>query len=224
MVAAGCLPVAWENGQLFFLFGKEAYGERTPGYSDFAGGMERGDASIYDGALREMAEETTGFFGDAAALNRLIRDSGGTMHIPMGENRDYHIHIFRMAKDPAVVDCYNRCHAFIYDHVRNHTFLKSTKIFEKIRIDWMTQQDMRRRRREFRPFYRAYVDQLLARIDEIETFVVSRPWPQRSNPRSGLQRSNCPRRGLPNMTTNLRAVPNRQRTQKRRGGAALSDI
>ena len=215
MVAAGCLPVAWENGQLFFLFGKEAYGERTPGYSDFAGGMERRDASIYEGALREMAEETTGFFGDAAALDRLISDSGGAMHMAMGENRDYHIHLFRMAKDPTVVDCYNRCHAFIYDHVRNHTFLKSTKIFEKIRIDWMTPQDMRRRRREFRPFYRAYVDQLLARIDEIETFVVSRPWPPRSNSNS---------RTTPLGTKNLRSMPNRRRTQKRRGGATMSDL
>jgi len=175
MVAAGCLPVAWHAGKMYFLFGKEAYNDRAPGYSDFTGGLERGE-SIYDGALREMAEETTGFFGDVDELHRLIQTNGGAICFPLGERGDYHVHVFRMKMDPTVVDCYNRNHAFIYDHVSNHRFLKSTKIFEKICIEWMSPEDMRRRRREFRPFYRKIVDQLLnEHLPHIRDFITSRP-------------------------------------------------
>ena len=175
MVAAGCLPVAWHAGKMYFLFGKEAYNDRAPGYSDFTGGLEKNE-SIYEGALREFAEETTGFFGDVGELDQLIYNNGGCLQLDLGERGDYHVHVFRMKMDPVVVECYNRNHAFIYDHVSNHRFLKSTKIFEKIRIDWMTPEEMRRRRREFRPFYRQIVDQLLnVHFQEIRAFIMSNP-------------------------------------------------
>ena len=174
MVAAGCLPVAWHAGKMYFLFGKEAYNDRAPGYSDFTGGLERGE-SVYDGALREFAEETTGFFGDVGELDQLIHTNGGCLPLALGERGDYHVHLFRMKMDPVVIECYNRNHAFIYDHVSNHRFLKSTKLFEKIRVDWMTVEEMRRRRREFRPFYRQIVDQLLnEHFREIREFITTR--------------------------------------------------
>ena len=40
MVASAFLPVALLNGELVFLFGKEATDDSAPGFSDFGGGVE----------------------------------------------------------------------------------------------------------------------------------------------------------------------------------------
>jgi hypothetical protein len=54
--------------------------------------------------------------------------------------------------------------------------LRRTRLFEKGEMAWMSVSEARRRRAEFRPFYRAILDQLLgSELPRIEQFVRSRP-------------------------------------------------
>ena len=168
MVASAFLPVTIHKGQLLFLFGKEAHDDSAPGFSDFGGGVKSGE-DIYLAGLREFAEETTGFFGDAKELNEMVKKNGGVYPILDGE---YHIHVFRMNYDPNLTEYFNRSHKFVADRM-NTKVLRKSMIFEKVEIQWMTVNEMRRRRREFRPFYRKILDHILDEIPQIRKFIYS---------------------------------------------------
>jgi hypothetical protein len=53
----------------------------------------------------------------------------------------------------------------------NRRLLKSTKLFEKIEVEWFSEDDLRRRTPEYRPFYREVVGTLLQKMQEIREFV-----------------------------------------------------
>jgi len=171
MVAGSILPVAIHKGQLYFLFGKENPLENSAkGFSDFGGGVEAGE-SPYQTAMREGAEELTGFLGNADELEDLIKKNGGCMPLVCGEGaREYNIHLFRYDYDPHLPEYYNRNHRFLWDKMDND-LLNQSKLFEKIEIAWMTPSEMRRRRSEFRPFYQAMVDRILGEIPNIRDFL-----------------------------------------------------
>jgi 8-oxo-dGTP pyrophosphatase MutT (NUDIX family) len=166
MVASAFLPVAWHKGNLYFLFGKERDEDSSPGFSDFGGGVEKNE-DIYNAGLREMAEETTGFFGGPDEIRAYVDSQGGVYPLV---HEKYHIHIFRSDYEPKLIDYYNRNHKYIYDHM-DHDYLKQTKIFEKVEIQWMTLDDMKRRRSEFRQFYRVIVDKIIKESPKIMKFV-----------------------------------------------------
>lgn len=169
MVASAFLPVAFVDNKLFFLFGKEAYNDSSPGFSDFGGGVEKHE-NIYEAGLREMAEETTGFFGNAKDIKQMVKRNGGVYKM---QHNDYHIHIFRIDYDPNLPHYYNHSHKFVYDRL-DHKFLKRTMIFEKIEIQWMTTKEMKRRKKEFRTFYQEIVDKLVQEESRIKTFIESK--------------------------------------------------
>jgi len=166
MVASAFLPVAWHKGKMYFLFGKERDEDSSPGFSDFGGGVENKE-DIYEAGLREMAEETTGFFGGPDEIRAHVDRNGGVYPLV---HEKYHIHIFRCDYEPNLIDYYNRNHKFIYDHM-DHEYLKETKIFEKVEIQWMTLEDMKRRRDEFRHFYRIILDKILKESPKIMEFI-----------------------------------------------------
>jgi hypothetical protein len=53
----------------------------------------------------------------------------------------------------------------------NKKFLTNTKLFEKIEIKWFGLREMKKRRNEFRNFYRNVVDLLLKEEPNIRKFV-----------------------------------------------------
>jgi 8-oxo-dGTP pyrophosphatase MutT (NUDIX family) len=167
MVASAFLPVAIHRGQLLFLFGKEHTTDSAPGWSDFGGGVKDNE-DIYLAGLREFSEETTGFLGDDKELGKLVDKNGGVYPIVHG---DYHIHIFRLDYDPMLPEYYNRSNKFVMSRM-NHTVLKKSMIFEKAEMKWMTIGEMRRRRREFRHFYRVILDEILKEVPQIRSFIL----------------------------------------------------
>ena len=175
MVAAGCLPTCIINNKLYFLFGLESPAEKSAkGWSDFAGSMDKGETNVYKTAIREMAEETSGFLGGASEINKLIKANGGYLKFTFDNDGNlYHTHIFKMEYDEKLIRYYNANHKFLYDNL-NHKLLQSTKVFEKIKLEWFSLDMMKQRRREFRGFYRVIVDQLISDSDVIERFVKNR--------------------------------------------------
>ncbi len=173
MVGSSILPACVHNGKLYFLFGKENSLADTPGWSDFGGGVDKGE-QVYDSALREGGEELTGFLGDAKQINALIKKNGGHMHLLHGEdNSGYHVHIFCLPYNENLVTFYNNNHRFLWNKM-NKQYLNKTKLFEKIEIQWFSIDEMRKRKSEFRNFYQEVVDMLLHNKTQIKRFVSKR--------------------------------------------------
>ena len=169
MVGSSILPACFYKGKLYFLFGKENSLADTPGWSDFGGGNEKGE-SIYDTAMREGAEELSGFLGDAKQIDALIKRNGGVHKM---QYETYHIHLFRMDYNPDLVKHYNDNHRFLWQRM-NKKYLTNTKLFEKIEIKWFSIDEMKHRKDEFRNFYRNVVDTILNDEDKIKSFLKER--------------------------------------------------
>ena len=97
MTGSSILPVTLHKGKIYFLFGKENEKEQSAkGFSDFGGGNEVGE-SLYDTAMREGAEELTGFLGNETMIRNHIHNNGGVY--PINHNNQYHVHIFYLEYD-----------------------------------------------------------------------------------------------------------------------------
>ena len=174
MVAASILPVALYNDELLFLFGKENEMEDSAkGFSDFGGRVENGE-SIFDTALREGAEELCGFLGNPKQLSQLIKKNGGTYKLTYGsENKAYHVHIFFMEYDKRLPEYFTNHHRFLWERM-DKNLLNDSKFFEKQEIKWFSMNDMKKKKSEFRPFYREMIDMFLKDIEKINTFIKSK--------------------------------------------------
>ena len=167
MVAASILPVTINNGKLYFLFGKEnPMEDSSKGFSDFGGRVDPGE-TLFKTALREGSEELTGFLGDSQQLSKLIKKNGGTYKISVN---DYHIHIFFLNYDENLPSYYNKNHSFLWKKM-DKNLLNDTKLFEKIEIDWFSIADMKRRKSEFRNFYKEITEKFINDEENIRLFI-----------------------------------------------------
>lgn len=166
MTAASVLPVTIYQGKLYFLFGLEnEFEDSAKGYSDFGGGVEKGE-NIQQTALREGGEELTGFLGDGKKLQEHIQQNGGVLPLSFNE---YHVHIFYLKYDPNLPKYYNANHAFLWERM-NKKMLSKTKLFEKIEIQWFSVNMMQKRINEFRSFYQDIVKQLISPLNKQKIF------------------------------------------------------
>ena len=158
MTGASVLPVTIYRGKLYFLFGLEnEFEDSAKGFSDFGGGVEKGE-NIRQTALREGGEELTGFLGDGKRIKDHIQKNGGFLPLSFD---DYHIHVFYLPYDPNLTKYYNWNHAFLWKRM-NKKMLSKTKLFEKIEIQWFSVNMMQTRIKEFRSFYQDIVKELIS--------------------------------------------------------------
>ena len=177
MTGAGFLPVCVHNKELLFLFGLESPSESSAkGWSDFAGGMDSNENSasekdVYKAALREMAEETSGFLGGTKEIDKLVKNNGGYLKYSH-KNGDsiYHTHLFRLDYDEKLIEYYNANHKYLYDKI-DHKLLQSTKVFEKIKIEWFTIDMMIKNITKFRHFYIDLIHHLIKNEKSIKSFI-----------------------------------------------------
>ena len=177
MPGSSILPVAVHNNKLYFLFGKEnSLEESAPGFSDFGGGIEKGETP-FETAVREGSEELTGFLGSPSKIRKHIKKMGGTYAFTHTNSKNsaqnYTVHIVKYPYDPNLPTYYNDNHHFLWNRM-NRPFLKSTKLFEKIEIEWFSEDDLKTRMSEYRPFYREVVDTLLQKIEQIRDFIMKK--------------------------------------------------
>jgi 8-oxo-dGTP pyrophosphatase MutT (NUDIX family) len=175
MPGSSILPVALHNNKLYFLFGKEnSLEESAPGFSDFGGGIEQGETP-FETAVREASEELTGFLGSPSKIKKHIKKMGGTYAFthanPKKSAQNYTVHIVKYPYDTTMPVYYNDNHHFLWNRM-NRRFLKSTKLFEKIEIEWFSEDDLKKRMSEYRPFYREVVETLLQKLEQIREFIV----------------------------------------------------
>jgi len=173
MVGSSVLPACFHKGKLYFLFGKENSLADTPGWSDFGGGVEKGE-SIYSTAMREGGEELTGFLGN---IEQLIKKNGGgvyKMQYSSGSDSSskssYHVHLFYLDHSDELVNLYNNNHKFLWKRM-NQRYLTNTKLFEKIEIRWFSMEEMKQRKNEFRNFYKNVIDMIIEQEANIKRFL-----------------------------------------------------
>jgi 8-oxo-dGTP pyrophosphatase MutT (NUDIX family) len=167
MVAGSILPVTIHNNKLYFLFGKEnAMEDSAKGWSDFGGRVESGETP-FTAALREGAEELTGFLGNNSELHKLIKKNGGTYNL---HHNKYHVHLFFIPYDENLPKYYNQNHRFLWERMDKEV-LNKTKLFEKIEVDWFSVDDLKKKKNSFRNFYQQIVDIFIEQIDSITSFV-----------------------------------------------------
>jgi hypothetical protein len=160
MTGSSVLPVTIHKGKLYFLFGLEnEFEDSAKGFSDFGGGVEKGE-NIRQTALREGGEELTGFLGDGERLEEHMKQNGGSLQLTFN---NYHIHLFYLKYDPNLPKYYNWNHAFLWKRM-DKKMLSKTKLFEKIEIQWFSVNKMNARIKEFRSFYQDIVKQLISPI------------------------------------------------------------
>ena len=169
-MGASILPVTIFKGKLYFLFGKERAIDDNPGLSDFGGGTDANESYIQT-AIREGGEELTGFLGSDKDIKHLLTKYG-TFNIDYKSDGYgiYRVHIFPMEYDAMLPHYYNNNQRFLQKRL-DPKIIRDTKIFEKTEIRWMCIDDMKTQKKKFRSFYQNIVDLILAKTDEIDTFV-----------------------------------------------------
>jgi transcription termination factor NusB len=168
-MGAGILPATIHNGKLYFLFGKEnKYEDSAPGYSDFGGGKDNSETYL-ETAIREGAEELTGFLGNYEDIKKLLKKYG-TYNIDYNTNNNYRMHIFPILYDPMLPIYYNNNQKFIHEKL-DPSIIKSTKIFEKAEIKWICVDDIIKSRSKFRSYFQNIVDMIYTNKNNIKQFV-----------------------------------------------------
>jgi hypothetical protein len=171
-MGAGILPTTIHNGKLYFLFGKEnQFEDSAPGFSDFGGGTDFSETYL-ETAVREGAEELTGFLGDFKDIKRLLKKYG-TYNIDYNTNghKVYRMHIFPMSYDHMLPFYYNNNQRFLQKKL-DPEIIKSTKIFEKAEIRWICVDDIIKMRSQFRSYFQNIVDIIYQQKNDIEHFII----------------------------------------------------
>ena len=82
----------------------------------------------------------------------------------------YHVHIFLIDYDEHLPKYYNQNHRFLWEKMDKNV-LQKTKLFEKIEIKWFSIEDIKKNKKEFRPFYRDIITEIIKEIPKIKTFI-----------------------------------------------------
>jgi 8-oxo-dGTP pyrophosphatase MutT (NUDIX family) len=163
-MGAGILPIAFHNGKLFFLFGKENKYNDTPGWADFGGGQDLGE-TVFECAIREGTEELTGFLGSEAELKTMFRKNPKFTL----KHGNYTTFFLLIDYNESLPFYYNNNQRFLQKKL-SPSLIKNSKIFEKQEIQWFSLDDMKKKRKQFRYFYRDMVDLILEEKNSILSF------------------------------------------------------
>ena len=182
------LPVTIHNNQILFLFGKERDIDENPGWSDFGGGTDNGE-TFFQTAIREGGEELTGFLGNDAEIKRLMNKYGTyTIDYKSEGYSTYRCHIFPMEYDEYLPYYYNNNQKFLQKRL-DKKIIRDTKIFEKTEIRWWSFDEIKKRHKEFRSFYKNIIHLILGNKSGIEGFVKKALKPRRQTRRQKNRRN-----------------------------------
>jgi 8-oxo-dGTP pyrophosphatase MutT (NUDIX family) len=169
-MGASILPVTFYNGRIFFLFGKERDIDENPGWSDFGGGTEKGETFL-ETAIREGGEELKGFLGSDEEIRNMLKKYG-TFNIDYKSNgySTYRCHIFPMEYDEKLPYYYNNNQRFLQKRLYPDV-IKKTKIFEKEEIRWLSIDEMKSMKSQFRFFFPPIIDRISNEKVAIKKFI-----------------------------------------------------
>ena len=166
-MAAGILPISLYKNRIYFLFGKENKYADTPGWSDFVGGIDKGETA-YTTAVREAQEEITGFLGGDKEIKELI---GKKPYII--KHNTYQVYVCPLEYNEFLPFYFNNNQRFLQKKL-DPKLIEKSKIFEKDEIRWVSIDSLEKMKPEFRPFYKEIVDILISKKSDFLTLL--RKW------------------------------------------------
>ncbi len=160
-MGAGIVPVAIFNGSLFFLFGKECYDNK---WGEFGGSSEKNE-EIFATAIREGYEELDGFFGTEQQLKKKVTEN---LILSITDLEDKHeSFVFKTDYDENLPFYFNNHHKFIQNKLPQNIIKSKNGLFEKSEIKWFGRDELIKRKKYFRNFYKPTVDYLINEYDYI---------------------------------------------------------
>lgn len=145
----GLLPVTIDNsGNLKFLFGleRDSWIDSVKGWSDFGGATE-GTESRFETACREGEEEMVGFLGDKESLEKNVMEK----LILCISTSKYDSHLYGVKYDENLPQYFNNNFKCV-EKIRPD-ILEQEGIYEKRQMIWMSIDDLKLKKNEFRKFY-----------------------------------------------------------------------
>lgn len=150
-MGAGLLPITLYKGEIFILLGQEVDDNL---WSDFGGGREKGETPIQN-AIREGCEELNGLLGCEKELYQKVKKN----YIDTIQFSQYHTILFYIEYDDKLPYYFENLHKFIERKIPNK--IAKNGLFEKRKIKWFSKNDIQKRMKQFRPFYKNIIHNFL---------------------------------------------------------------
>ena len=130
--AAGVLVLAWHNGHLLCLLGKDHYNT----YSDFGGKEETCDMHVHiNTAAREMYEETCGVVQDIGYIKENLKQCSSVEALSY-TNKPYYMYIMFVNFDTT----FSPKFSYAYNYIRHVP--RMNKFTEKQSMSWFSFNDL----------------------------------------------------------------------------------
>lgn len=150
-MGAGLLPITLYKGEIFILLGQEVEDNL---WSDFGGGREKGE-KIIQTAIREGCEELNGLLGCEKDLFQRVKAN----YIDTIIYEGFHSILFFIDYDDKLPNYFENLHKFIERKIPNK--ISKNGLFEKRKIKWFSKNELQKRIKQIRPFYRNIIHNFL---------------------------------------------------------------
>ena len=135
------------------------------------GGGTDFNESFLKTAIREAGEEFTGFLGNDKEVRKMLCQYGTYNIDYKTDGHDtYRMHIFPFEYNEWLPRYYNNNQRFLQKRLPAKVF-KTTKIFEKAEIRWVSVDELKKMRPQFRSYFQNIVDMMLSQKDDIKIFI-----------------------------------------------------
>ena len=157
-MGGGILPIAFKNGKIFFLFGRETLDiwKDSGLWSDFGGGREKNE-SIKQTAIREGWEETDGVLGNKSIIKELIEKNT----IDTVEYKGYKTYIILINYDKRLPIIFRK--RFEKIQREKPELIAQKGRYEKDMIKWFEYNELQKKIHLFRPWYKGVLKKVLSK-------------------------------------------------------------
>tara|TARA_Y100000813_G_C24158694_1_gene351037 strand:- start:1953 stop:2480 length:528 start_codon:yes stop_codon:yes gene_type:complete len=157
-IGAGILPMAINEGKVYFLFSRERPSDtfkESGMWSDFGGADEK-DESAMETAIREGYEESSGLLGTIKDIIFLVKKKC-VKHILIPK---YVTYVVLVDYDPELPQRFEKDYKIINDNFPEFV-KKSNGYYEKDKLMWIEKKDLKKNLKIMRPWYREVIQQLI---------------------------------------------------------------
>ena len=165
----GLIPVTLHNGKLLFLLGREnkyCY-KCSHKWCDWGGGTDIGE-NIIDTVSRESSEESIGFLGDKNEIRKKIEKN----QYYIGDDK-YRIYFIPVDYDPNLPIYFNQNQIILKKYLPKN-ILKTSKIFEKDKMEWFGINDLKKRKSQLRKHFKNTSKKIIQKKNDIIHFLKNR--------------------------------------------------
>jgi hypothetical protein len=151
-MGAGILPIAFHNGQVYFLLSRECIGSSGDGgkYSDFGGSTEHGE-SYFQTAVREAHEESDGVLGSPSKIRSLIQHR---LLDTITINR-YRTYVTEMPYSQTLPSTFRK--RFLIIKKQHPEKIATDGFYEKDKLKWVDQRNLHKFLPHVRPWFKPFI-------------------------------------------------------------------